>query len=125
MASRRWALPIIIIAFTAIGAGAQTQRSAAGTIYFTNNTPPNLRAFPVEILDAHHHRVSLTQPDEQHRFAFANLQPGRYVLRLTWPKRCVLSYRLDLRTQSSESIRVIMDAACAHANGKLQDLPAN
>ena len=116
---------LIIIAATAIVTYGQSQRRAAGIIYFTNNTPKDLRTFPVEILKAGGKRVAVTYPDEHYRFAFDNLKPGKYLLRLTWPKHCVLSYRLDLRTQSNDDIKVIMDAACAHDNGKIRDLPPN
>jgi len=47
------------------------------------------------------------------------------LLRLTWPKQCVLSYRLDLSRQSIENIEVIMDVECAHHNGEIRDLPSN
>jgi len=124
MSKTCWAVPIIF-ALAAVAANAQTQRRAAGTIYFTNNTPSDLRTFPVEILKTNNRRVKDTRPDAHHRFAFSKLRPGKYVLRLTWPKHCVLSYRLDLSERSIESIAVIMDAACAHRNGKIQNLPAN
>ena len=115
---------IVSSAMTIVTYG-QNQRRAAGIIYFTNNTPEDLRTFPVEILIARTKRVAITYPDEHYRFAFSNLTPGKYLLRLTWPKHCVLSYRLDLSKQSIDLIRVIMDAECAHNNGKILDLPPN
>ncbi|HYW69887.1 MAG TPA: hypothetical protein VE961_02560 [Pyrinomonadaceae bacterium] len=118
-----WTLPVVIC-LAAAAVCAQSQRNIAGMIYFTNNTPADLRSFPIEVL-RQNQRVRLGYPDDQSRFAFSNLRAGKYVLRLTWPKHCVLSYRLDLRQHSTDSIKVIMDAACAHANGKIQDLPAN
>ena len=102
----------------------ESHRRAAGIIYFTNNTPADLRTFPVEILKGTK-RVATTYPDEHYGFAFKNLTPGNYLLRLTWPKRCVLSYRLDLSKQSMETIKVIMDAECAHHNGEIRELPSN
>jgi hypothetical protein len=117
-------VPIILV-LAAVIANGQTRRRAAGIIYFTNNTPRDLQSFPIEILKTTNHRLKLAYPDEHYRFGFSHLRPGKYVLRLTWPKHCVLSYRLDLTERSIESIEVIMDAACAHANGKMQDLPAN
>ena len=116
---------LIIIGATSMVALGQSQRRAAGIIYFTNNTPEDLRTFPIEILDGANKRLARTFPDEHFRFAFTGLRPGKYVLRLTWPKRCVLSYRLDLSQQSIAQIRVIMDAECAHHNGEIRELPSN
>jgi hypothetical protein len=115
---------IVIVLVGIISINGQTQRSVGGIIYFTNNTPKDVRTFPVEILKANK-KVAVTYPDEHHRFAFSNLTPGRYLLRLTWPKHCVLSYRLDLSKQSADLIKVIMDAECAHNNGRVRDLPSN
>lgn len=115
---------LIIIGVTTVVAFAQSQRRATGIIYFTNNTPADVRTFPIEVLKGAK-RQAMIYPDQQHRFAFARLKPGKYVLRLTWPKRCVLSYRLDLTRQSVEQIRIIMDAECAHHNGEIRDLPSN
>src|SRR5262245_34553005 len=105
---------------------SQTRRTAAGIIYFTNNTPSDLRSFRVEILSQNRKKtVAVTRPDEHSRFAFNTLKPGKYLLRLTWPNQCVLWYRLDLGKESRNEIKIIMDAACAHANGVVQDLPIN
>ena len=105
---------------------AQSRRMAAGIIYFTNNTPRDLRSFPVEILSQDRKKiVAVTRPDEHYRFAFKTLKPGKYLLRLTWPNQCVLWYRLDLRKESRTEIKIIMDAACAHENGVVRDLPIN
>jgi hypothetical protein len=117
------AAALIIIGATSMFALGQSQRRAAGIIYFTNNTPADLRTFPIEILGGANKRLAMTYPDEHFRFAFAGLRPGKYVLRLTWPKRCVLSYRLNLSKQSMEQITIIMDAECAHHNGETNDLP--
>ena len=114
---------LIIIGATSMIAFGQSQRRAAGIIYFTNNTPDDLRTFPIEILSGANKRLLMTYPDEHFRFAFAALRPGKYVLRLTWPKRCVLSYRLNLSKQSMEQIRIIMDVECAHHDGEIRDLP--
>jgi hypothetical protein len=115
---------LIIIGAATMATFGQTQRRAGGIIYFTNNTPKDVRAFPIEVRKANK-KVAVTYPDEHHRFAFSNLTPGKYLLRLTWPKHCVLSYGLDLSKQSIDLIRVIMDAECAHNNGKILDLPPN
>ena len=116
--------PFIIMLVAVIAITAQTQRRAAGIVYFTNNTPADLRTFPIEIFKRNK-RVAVTYLDEHHQFAFSNLTHGKYLLRLTWPKRCVLSYRLDLSKQSIDQIKVIMDAECAHHNGEIRDLPSN
>jgi len=115
---------LIIIGAAIIVTFGQNQRRAAGIIYFTNNTPKDVRTFPVEVLKSNR-KVAVTYPDEHHRFAFSNLTPGKYLLRLTWPKHCVLSYRLDLSKQSIDPIKVIMDAECAHNDGRVRDLPSN
>ena len=116
---------VAIVLATVISINGQNQRRAAGIVYFTNNTPQDLRTFPVEILKGANKRVAVTYLDEHYRFSFANLKPGKYLLRLTWPKHCVLSYRLDLSRQSIEKIEVIMDVECAHHNGEIRDLPSN
>jgi hypothetical protein len=129
--SKLIAAALIIVSVATIGAPgqkvsqAEKQRRAGGIIYFTNNTPEDLRTFPIEILNGANKRLAITHPDEHFRFAFPDVKPGRYVLRLTWPKRCVLSYRLDLTRQSMEEIKIIMDAECAHHNGEIRDLPSN
>jgi len=115
---------MMITLVTCISIYAQTPRRAAGIVYFTNNTPKDIHTFPVEILKGNK-RVAVTHLDEHYRFSFSDLRPGKYLLRLTWPKHCVLSYRLDLSQQSDDDIKVIMDAACAHDNGKIRDLPPN
>jgi hypothetical protein len=120
---KKIAAALIFIGLATISYG-QTQRRAAGIIYFTNNTPEDVHTFPVEVLKSNK-KVAVTYPDEHHRFAFSNLMPGKYLLRLTWPKHCVLSYRLDLSKQSIDPIKVIMDAECAHNNGRVRDLPSN
>lgn len=119
------AAALIIVGVTTMAAFGQSQRRAAGIIYFTNNTPKELRTFPIEILKGRNKRLATTYPDEHFRFAFSDLKRGKYILRLTWPKRCVLSYRLDLTRQSVDDIKIIMDAECAHHNGEIRDLPSN
>jgi hypothetical protein len=88
--SKKVAAALIVFGMVTI-AYAQSRRSVAGIIYFSNNTPRDVRTFPVEILKSTK-RVAVTYPDEDHRFAFSNLAAGKYLLRLTWPKHCVLSY---------------------------------
>jgi hypothetical protein len=121
--SKKLATALIVFSMATL-AFAQSRRSVGGIIYFTNNTPADVGTFPVEILKGTK-KVAVFYPDEQHRFAFSNLAPGKYLLRLTWPKHCVLSYRLDLSKQSVDLVKVIMDAECAHNNGKVRDLPSN
>jgi hypothetical protein len=122
--SKQVAAALIVIGVATTIAFGQSQRSVGGIIYFTNNTPKDVRIFPVEILKGTK-KVAINYPDENHRFAFSNLAPGKYLLRLTWPKHCVLSYRLDLSKQSIDLIKVIMDAECAHNNGRVRELPSN
>jgi hypothetical protein len=119
----------LFIAIFLILAGAfqvfgQKPRDVGGIIYFTNNTPDDLRSFPVQIVTRNRQKViASTTPDEQNAFHFRGTEAGKYLLKLTWPGHCVLWYRLDLRKESKTQIRVIMDAACAHVNGKISDLP--
>jgi hypothetical protein len=54
---------------------------------------------------------------------FSDLRRREYVLKVSWPDRCVLWYRIDLTAKSEFNGRIIMDVDCAHANGKIQDLP--
>jgi hypothetical protein len=119
-----FAATLIVIGMATAMAYGQSRRSVGGLIYFTNNTPEDVRNFPVEVLKANK-KVAVTYPDEHHRFAFSHLRPGKYLLRLTWPKHCVLSYRLDLSKQSVDLVKVIMDAECAHNDGRVHDLPPN
>ena len=122
--SKKFGAALLLICAATIVTFGQTPRQVGGIIYFTNNTPKDVRTFPVEVLKANK-KVAVTYPDEHHRFAFSHLTPGKYLLRLTWPKHCVLSYRLDLSKQSIDLIKVIMDAECAHNNGRVRDLPSN
>lgn len=116
----------LMITVLALNAFGQNKRTASGIIYFTNNTPRDLRTFPVEILTRDKKKVvAATQPDEHSRFEFSSIRPGKYLLRLTWPNRCVLWYRMDLSRESKSEIKIIMDAACAHSKGTIQDLPVN
>lgn len=116
----------LIIAALALNVFGQNQRSASGIIYFTNNTPPNLRTFPVEILTRDKKKVvAATRPDEHSQFAFSSIRPGRYLLRLTGPDKCVLWYKMDLTRESKSRIRILMDVDCAHFNGKTKDLPVS
>jgi hypothetical protein len=102
----------------------QTRATLTANIYFTNNTPDNVEQFPIELFTRDRkRRVAETRPDQQHRFAFSELAPRPYLLKVNWPDRCVLWYRIDLTNKSEFNGRIIMDLACAHANGKIQDLP--
>lgn len=119
----------LLIATLLIFAGAfpvfgQRSRDAGGIIYFTNNTPDDLRSFPVQIVTRNQKKViASTTPGQHKEFHFRGVAADKYLLKLTWPGHCVLWYRLDLRKESKTQIRVIMDAACAHVNGKISDLP--
>jgi len=108
-------------------AGAFTEtRSLQGRIYYTNNTPSNLSDFPVELLTANKKTpVASTTLRDSGRFLLEGIKPGRYLLRIKDLEQCTLLYRVDLSSHSITDARVIMDAECAHNNGKLVDLPKN
>jgi len=94
-----------------------------GIIYFTNNTPDNVREFPIELYTRDRKRkLAVTRVNDEHRFTFSGVKNGSYLVKVTWPERCVLWYRVTLTTKSERNVRIIMDADCAHANGKIQDL---
>ncbi|HXI22530.1 MAG TPA: hypothetical protein VNG71_01555 [Pyrinomonadaceae bacterium] len=114
-------LLILAGAFQVFG---QNPREVGGIIYFTNNTPDDLRSFPVQIVTRKRKKVvASTTPDQHYEFHFRGVKADKYLLKLTWPRHCVLWYRLDLRKESKTQVRVIMDVACAHVNGKISDLP--
>jgi hypothetical protein len=119
-------LLVLLLCNFAVTASAKGGRTLSGIIYFTNNTPENVEQFPVELFGRDQkHLVAATTPDQRHRFAFTDLKPGKYLLKFNWPNHCVLWYRVNLTKQSRSDIRVIMDAACAHADGSIQELPEN
>ena len=100
------------------------KRSMRGKIYFSNNTPNNVDDFPVELLTSDQNSIVVaTTLTESGEFYLENLAPGRFVLRITQPGQCFLLYRADLRRRSITNTRIVMDAECAHTNGKLSDLP--
>jgi hypothetical protein len=111
------------LAFSVYG---QDKRTASGVIYFTNNSPGSLANFRVEVLTPNKKKIiAATTPDDHDRFEFRLLKPGKYLLRVTWPNHCVLSYRMDLTKESRTKITVFMDLECAHFNGQIRDLPAD
>ena len=82
-----------------------------------------MQEFPIELFTRDRKRkLAITRVNDEHRFAFAELASGKYLLKVTWPERCVLWYRVTLTTKSERNVRIIMDVDCAHANGKVQDL---
>ena len=108
-----------------ISVEAQRQsRSLRGVIYFSNNSPSNLSDFPVELFTTNQKtRVAHNTPTERGAFYLDDLKPGKYLLRITNPDHCTLIYKVDLRTQSITNVRIVMDAACAHHDGKVVELP--
>jgi hypothetical protein len=107
------------------GESDQDKRTASGIIYFTNNSPDSWANFRIEVLTPNKKKLmAAAAPDDHHRFEFRALKPARYLLRVTWPNRCVLSYRMDLTKESRTEIRVLMDLECAHFNGRIRDLPS-
>ncbi len=106
-------------------AESKAQRTLSGIVYFTNNTPRDKDSFPVELFTHDRKRRIVATTLKDSRFVLTDLKPGKYALKLIWPNRCMLWYRVDLTKESITNARVIMDAACAHANGAIQDLPEN
>jgi hypothetical protein len=102
-------------------------RTLSGKIYFTNDTPRDFDTFPVELYSRNQKRRLIARKANAHgQFKLTGIKPGKYLLKFTWPPhRCTLWYRVDVTTDSKTSIRVIMDAACAHSNGLIQDLSDN
>ena len=101
----------------------RSTRSLRGTVYYTNNTPANFDDFPVEVYTRDDKtRVAETTLTGSGDFYFEDLKPGKYLLKLTNPGQCTLTYRVDLRTRSITDVHVVMDAACAHLNGKISAL---
>ena len=115
---------LMLLLSLSCAAFAQDKRTLSGIIYFTNNTPDDLQSYPVELLTAKKKIIKVTNPDDYHRFALSDIAPGKYLLKLTWPNRCVLWYRIDLTKKSANHVTVLMDADCAHFNGKTRDLPS-
>ena len=107
------------------GTRVNARRTLSGIVYFTNNTPRDMDSFPVELFSRDRKRRLVAAQLKGSQFVLTDLKPGKYILKLTWPNRCVLWYRVDLTKDSITNARVIMDAACAHANGTIQDLPEN
>ncbi len=120
------ALAAVLISLPlALNVYGQDKRTASGIIYFTNNSPDSLADFRIEVLAANKKKIIVASPpDDHHQFKFSSLKPGKYLLRVTWPNHCVLSYRMDLTKESRTFIRIFMDLDCAHFNGKIRDLPA-
>jgi hypothetical protein len=109
-----------------ISAAAKHDRTLSSVIYFTNNTPPNVDQFPVELFTRNpKRRVVSTRPNDKSKFRLTGLEARQYLLKVTWPGRCVLWYRVNLTKQSRLDARIIMDVECAHRNGAIQDLQEN
>ena len=98
-------------------------REVRGTVYYTNNTPDNLDDFPVQLVTTNQkHRVAETTLDNHGEFRLTNIKPGKYLLKVHNLENCTLIYRIDIRRASLTNVRIIMDAACAHINGKISNL---
>ncbi len=128
--SRTQPLLVLVIAFVMllslvnVSKAQSEKRSVRGQIYFSNNTPPNIHDFPIELLISDQKKVvRATTLNESGEFYLEDVESGKYVLRITQPNKCSLLYRIDIQTRSITNIRVVMDAECAHTNGKLTDLP--
>jgi hypothetical protein len=127
IASRSFLLLLVACLLTCgVTLANEETRNLRGTIYFSNNTPDNLDDFPVELLTVDQKsRVAETTLTKSGHFFLSDIKPKKYVLKITNPDHCTLLYRIDLRSHSLTNIRVVMDAACAHTNGKLDNLPEN
>jgi hypothetical protein len=98
-------------------------REVRGTVYYTNNTPPNLDRFPVQLVTTNKKtRVVETTLNKSGQFRLTNIKPGKYLLKVSNLNDCTLLYRIDVRRKSLTNVRIIMDAACAHINHKISDL---
>jgi hypothetical protein len=114
----------IALSFVLITPAQTETRSLRGTIYFSNNTPPNRSDFPVSVTTSDQKtQIAETTLTEDGNFYLDDLRPGQYLLKIHNLHSCTLLYKVDIRRQSITNIRVVMDAACAHINGKVADLP--
>jgi len=98
------------------------RRTVEGRIIFTNNTPRDLAAFPVELYTPDRkRRIAVATAGARGDFTLTGVASGKYLLRLTSAAGdCTLWYRVDL-TQGSREIEVLMDVDCAHRNGGVLD----
>jgi hypothetical protein len=114
----------LVILVTSSAGQSRARRAISGIIYFTNDTPSDRGTFPVELFNLNKsRRIAAANRPAPELFSFSGIKPGKYLLKFTWPQRCVLWYRVDLTKTSQTDVRIIMDADCAHANGSIQDLP--
>jgi len=129
--SRSRLLSIVVVVVLILVAGIRVEskpplRSLRGTVYYSNNTPSNLDDFPVELLTTNQQtKIAETTLTGAGHFYLDEVPAGKYLLRMTNLNNCVLTFRVDLRRQSITNVRIVMDAACAHLNGKIDDLPKN
>ena len=124
-------LSIVVVVVVILVAGIRVEsktplRKLRGTVYYSNNTPANLDDFPVELLATNQKtKIAETTLTDAGHFSIDDVPAGRYLLRMTNLNNCVITFRVDLRRQSITNVRIVMDAACAHLNGKIDDLPKN
>ena len=116
----------ILLAATGCAAahvGEPGGRTLGGDIIFTNNTPRDLATFPVELYTTdQRRRIAATTAGARGAFTLTGIEPGRYLLRLTWAaKPCTLWYRVDLTRASNTEFQVLLDVDCAHGNGRILD----
>ena len=116
---------LLLCALHCDAADAKGQRTLSGIIYFTNNTPKDVEQFPVELFSAIENAMVAATTLIAGTVRVDRSQAGKYLLKIAWPNHCVLWYRVNLTKQSRSDVRVIMDAACAHADGSIQELPEN
>lgn len=119
---------ILLLATTTPAGAAPAEKRAArklsGMILFTNDTPGDKHTFPVELYTTdRRRRVASGRPDRHGSFELKGIRPGRYILKLTWPRTgCELWYRADLRRESRTDITIVMDAACS-GGSRVRELP--
>jgi len=116
---------LVLLSLPVIGTagGEKTRRTLSGTVYYTNNTPPDMNTFPVELFTSDQKkRIAATRLDDKHRFELTKIKPGKYLLKLSRPGICVLWYRIDLTSASRTNVPIIMDVDCAHHNGEILNL---
>jgi len=127
--SRLLSIVVVVVVILVVGIRVESKtllRKLRGTVYYSNNTPANLDDFPVELLATNQKtKIAETTLTDAGHFYIDDVPAGKYLLRLTNLNNCVITFRVDLRRQSITNARIVMDAACAHLNGKIDDLPKN
>lgn len=117
MLTRTLLLFALLLSPAAAPARGGGKRVVAGTVYFTNNTPPE-RKYLFQLYSYDMRRVVA----EQDRagvsgFRFKDLKPGRYFLHVSGPHICNLWYEVDARRQPETDLTILGDADCGSRGG--------